>query len=386
MSEFQNLISKIKHRRSNPTTYIPIPYSGLSDYFGITRKMYHLIGGDPGSGKTSFCDTTYIIEPYNYIFKTDTSTKLKTLYFSMERSKEYKKAKWLAQKLFTENNILTDAPSLLSFGWGVKTRLTDDVIAIAETHNDYFDAVFDNVNIQDGIENPTGIYVKIYRFALENGTLYKRTINDIYQKQTLDTWLDERNNRRDSSWLDIEENQCPVMLKKGNIKYVQDDDDLIMQVILDHIGKPRREGKMTSNKEAIDKSSEYLAIGRDLFGMQAVAVQQFNRNNANIQRRIHSDLTPEEQDFKGSNNPFEDCDVAIGLLNPYKHKLDEYKGYKIKDTVYNGFSRFRSMILMKNSYGVDNITAGFRFIGECGLYQQVPRASKITNYKEIFDV
>ena len=53
--------------------------------------------------------------------------------------------------------------------------------------------------------------------------------------------------------------------------------------------------------------------------------------------------------------------------------------YNIEEFVNNkGYNRFRSITLLKNSYGVDDARVGMGFIGEVGMYKELPPAERMT--------
>lgn len=380
MSYYDKILADIKKARDSEPLWIPVRYPSLSKQVGISRRLYHLFGGDPGTGKTAFVDQTYVLDAHGWTHQSDRDVKIKTVYFSMERSKKYKEAKWIAHRLWTQHGVLIDTPTIRS--WGMGEPLTDRMLELAEQEKPFFDRLYDNLIIYDGIRNPTGIYKTMVATALSEGTIYGRDPNGSFYKITLESWKKGEGNSK----IPISPSHCPIAdeLKPRNREYVQDDDRLILQIILDHVGKPRPERGFT-DKQTIDKTSEYMQVARDVYGYNVVVISQFNRNNADTQRRIHTTLTPEQQDFKGSGNTYEDCDVAFGLFNPYKHNITSYMKYNIPRTVKNGFSRFRSVSLLKNSYGVDNLIAGFLFLGECGYFEQIPPPEKV-NYESIFDV
>jgi hypothetical protein len=55
-------------------------------------------------------------------------------------------------------------------------------------------------------------------------------------------------------------------------------------------------------------------------------------------------------------------------------------GYDITRFVNNkGYNRFRSVTVLKNSYGVDDIRVGFQFVGEVGAFRELPRAKDMTD-------
>lgn len=381
MNPFQSVIEEIERGRSGDQLWIPFRYPSLSKHIGITKRLYHLIGGDPGSGKTAFLDQSYVLDAHEFADNSD-KVNLKTLYFSMERSKVYKQTKWLAHRLYTHNSILRSINDLFGFG-NAKYPVTDELLAVINSHEDYFNRLFQNVWIRDGGNNPTGIFKEVYNFALFNGIIYGRDENGGYYKTTLQSWNDRDKNKRN---IPISKDDCPITLKNAyDRQYVPNDPKTILQIVIDHFGRTSSEQSL-NKKQTIDKLSKYLSDMRDLFGLSIVGVSQFNRNNANIQRRINTDLTPEQQDFKDSGNTFEDSDVVLGLFNPHKHGLKSYKGFNIsltKDPAI-GASRFRSLTLMKNSYGVDNLIAGFKFVGECGYYHQITGKPNEINYEEVF--
>ena len=384
MSRFDDLINNIENNRNNPPLWIPLRYPSLSKHMGITKRMYHLIGGDAGTGKTAFVDQTYLLDAHTYSMKNQDKgvPRIKTTYFSMERSQEYKKAKLLANKMFLDHNIIVSVPALMN--WGMDEPIPDTIIGVAKSYKDFFDTFYEDVEIYDGIDNPTGVWNRIRRFALANGTLYGKGISGkaVPWKITLNSYLSSH--EEDKRKIIIPESELPRPMRNYEMEFVQDDPHMILQIVLDHMGKPRSERGFTE-KETIDKMSEYLAIARDLYGMNVVVINQFNRNIAGIQRRVNTDLSPEQQDFKGSGNTYEDADVVVGLFNPYKYNLKKYAGYEISKTVNdNGFSRFRAISLLKNSYGVDNLIAGFKFVGECGYFGQLPTPNDI-NYQALFN-
>lgn len=73
------------------------------------------------------------------------------------------------------------------------------------------------------------------------------------------------------------------------------------------------------------------------------------------------------------------ADVVLALFNPHKHNLPRYQNYLInQSTNAQGFSRFRAITLLKNSYGMDNAILGFKFVGENGYFEELVKASEMT--------
>lgn len=371
MSRFNSLLRKIHQGINKENIFIPLSHPRLGSLISIEKSMYHLIGGDPGTGKTAFVDKTYVLDAYDFIINQN-KVDFEVIYFSLERSREYKEAKWLAHRLYTENEILIDVPSILGSGTASK-ELTPEILQAIDSHKEYFDNLWKKVRIIDDKQNPTGIYKILKQHALENGTFYGINLEGKYYKQTLQSW-------KENKIILINKEACPVELYDINEKqYVSDNPNRITVVIVDHIGKMKGE-RDYSEKQLLDKTSEYLSEARDSYKYFVVPISQFNRNNANIQRRIHTDLKPEEQDFKGSGNMYEDADAVLGLFNPHKHNLNKHYGYMINQTINSqGFSRFRSVSLLKNSYGMDNALMGFKFVGENGHFSELVKSTEMTS-------
>lgn len=376
---FSELLDKIELGRSGDVPWIPLKYPRLGSAIGISHRMYHLVGGDPGSGKTAFVDQTYVLDPYDWFMQQE-DISFEVVYFSMERSKVYKKAKWLAHKLYRDHGILIDVPSLL--GWGTaRTQIDDELMDIIKSKEEYFDNMWKNVEIIDGSDNPTGVYKALKQRALNKGKLYHRRNPE---GNYIVEWMEQGVEKSRQ----IEASNCPVDIPHWDQKYVPDNDKLITLVVLDHVGKMQTE-RGFSEKQILDKTSEYLGVARDRYGYCCVAISQFNRNNANIQRRINTDLSPEQQDFKGTGNTFEDADVVLALFDPARHKLSKFRGYNIPATVNsNGVSRFRSISLLKNSYGMDNAVFGYQFVGENGYFNELlqPTQMQMQNYEDLKNV
>ena len=62
-----------------------------------------------------------------------------------------------------------------------------------------------------------------------------------------------------------------------------------------------------------------------------------------------------------------------------RYKVADPSGYdldKLKDQY--GAKYFRSVRLIKNSYGEDDVRIGLAFLGELGLFKELPRKKDIT--------
>lgn len=254
-----------------------------------------------------------------------------------------------------QHRVLIDVPTLL--GWGREGKVVNDALfKMVKDLEPLVNAWEKHIDIIDGTMNPTGVYKYVKEYALANGTIKDWTETD--GSRTI-----------------------------ARREYIPNDPNLITIIIQDHIGKSSGEkiGDRSwgpGTKPVIDKMSEYHSTEfRDFYGFTPVVISQFNRGIEDTMRRLKTAGTPLPSDFKGSSNMYEDADVAIALYNPYKLEDMDYGGYNIR--AFNsdkGFNRFRAGTILKNSYGGDDVSVPFHFIGENGYMTELPPAKDIRDY------
>jgi hypothetical protein len=301
--------------------------------------MYFLVGGLTGSGKTSFIDDAFVLNPFDwYISQKDPGIKLRIIYRSMERSRTYKLAKWVGRKIFLDQGIIIPVPKLL--GWTEK--LTKDEHDLFLMYEDYMNNMEEIITIIDGPENPVGIAKELKAHAVQNGRIEQ---------------LDEFNKR-----------------------YFPNHENEVTIVVIDHIGLLKLTKDQTTKKQAIDKMSDELRFARDFYGYTPVVVSQFNRDINNPIRLKNGDVEPALEDFADSSQTQNDADVVLALFDPMRYKVADPSGYdlnKLKDEF--GAKYFRSVRLIKNSYGEDDVRIGLGFMGQIGMFKELPKKSHMTD-------
>jgi len=336
---FEHLKNEVQMGIDGRNNGIPMGFNRLNRYIGIRKSMYFLVGGLTGSGKTSFIDDAFVLNPFDwYIAQKDPGVKLRIIYRSMERSKTYKFAKWVSRKIFVDQGILIPVPKLL--GW--TDRMTKDEHDLFLMYEDYIGQMNDVITIIDGPENPVGVAKELKAYAEENGEIIQ---TDKYSKI-----------------------------------YVPNNENTITIVVIDHVGLLRLTKDQPTKKQAIDKMSDELRYARDFFGFTPVVVSQFNRDISNPMRIKNGDVEPQLEDFADSSQTQNDADVVLALFDPLRYKVEDPSGYsltKLKDT--NGAKYFRSLRLIKNSYGEDDVRIGLGFLGQIGMFKELPRKNDMTD-------
>lgn len=366
----KNLLEQIDKSRSGKVTTIPFVHNTLNKYMFLGKRLYHLIGGAGGSGKSAWIDQNYVLNPVLWKLKygQEQNIKVKVILRSLERSKELRKAKWVCMRLYLTKGILMDTASML--GWGEqKSRITDDLYQDIKEAYEWVNQLEEHIEIIDGAETPTGIYKQLYAEALSKGTLYQ------YSNENGIEVLYEYKGKTKRK---VPPQACSEATYYQPV-YIPDNPNEVIIFVIDHLQSLKNE-RGYNDKQNLDKMSEYAQILRDRFGFSPVIVNQLNRNVGDTFRRVKTDLLPEEGDFSGSSRMYYDCDMAGILFNPYKYNLNTMSGWNVKKCIdQHGINRFRSFHLLKNTYGADNQIFGYQFIGENGIFYEIPHPELITD-------
>lgn len=340
---FEILKQEIADGLEGKNNGLSMGFNRLNKYIGIRKRIMTLVFGASGSGKTAYVHSAYILNPYDHYMKTKSKSniKFKVILFSMERSKVYILAKWLSRKIFIDTGNLIPIQKML--GWW-DTKLTKEEHKLILEFEWYIKELLEVVDIIEGAQNPTGIYKYVKNYAEENGKFVQK---DEYTKV-----------------------------------YIPDNPNEIVIVVEDHLGLTKIEKGMTSKKEAIDKVSEYNQWFRDVLGYSPVPVSQLTRNLSNPAFQKMDSFEPTIDDIKESGRPGEDSDVVISIFDPSRFKTNDvsYNAQKFIDAS-NGANYFRSIKILKNTYGEDSIRCGMGFQGATGIFKELPKSKDMDNFE-----
>lgn len=336
MSRYNEFRHEFERGIKGESIWIPLAQPKLNKYISVTNGMYALLGGVPGTGKTAILDDIFVLSIYDWWKNTkeETGIELRWVYRSMERRVSHKVAKWVCYKIYRDHGLKFDVPTILQWG-NRKFDLNSSHRKLIDSYTGYFEEMLEFVKIVDGVYTPKEVFNLAEQTALSRGKLVSvDAVNKVYKP----------NNSRE-----------------------------LLFHCTDHVGKLKDNGN--GDKATIDEHSMNMSILRDKYGYFVVDVSQLNRGIFDTSREV--DINP--SDFKGSSDLYENCDLAIGALNPYKHTKSgegEYLGYDINAFVNEeGNNRFRSIKLIKNSFGIDEVVFPLNFIGECGAVTELPSPS-----------
>lgn len=341
---FKTIQSEIDKGLKGDIVFMPIVDKKLGKVVAVPKATSILLGGVPGSGKTAIADTTFVLEPFDYLKDNNLDINMRWIYRSMERPTKYKLGKWLCYKLFKDHGILIDVPTL--YGWpNKKYKLTPELLDCIKTYDEYFEELQEYVTIIDGVTGPTGVFMDAKAFMDARGKTER--------------------------------------VDKYNSVYIPNDPKEIVVQLVDHVGKIKSEviqGNRLNDKEILDAHSKNTKNQlRDFYEMVTVDISQLNRNIEDNYRQIKTDLDIKPSDFKGTSVLYEDSDIVFGLLNPYKYNEMKFGDYNINKFVTDkNYCRYRAMKVLKNSYGPDDLMFDYNFIGECGVMRMLPRSDDMS--------
>lgn len=320
---------------------IPMGLPRLSRYTGIRKKIMTLVFGSTGSGKSAMVNEAYILNPFEWYMQNKHSSKvrMKAVLFSFERSKTYTVTKWLSRKIFKSQGVSIPIGKMLGW-WDEKMDSNEHDLVLM--YEDYINELCEFVTILDGAQNPTGCYRYMKNYAETHGKLEE---------------IDEHHKI-----------------------YIPNNEYEIVVPIVDHMGLTKLERGYTTKKEAIDKLSEYCQIWRDLYSYSPVLVAQLTRELGSAQWQKMGEFEPTIDQIKESGTPAEAADVILSLFDPLRYNTGDMGGYEAKKFInpQTGAKNFRSVKILKNTYGIDSVRIGCGFHGSSGSFAELPKKDNMT--------
>jgi len=330
---FAQAIDEIEKGKKGLNEGLPMGFERLVEYVpNLQKGTYYLIGGATGTGKSAFVDEAFIFNPFEYIIENGDINDFEVIYYSFEINKVTKILKAIARRVFLKYGVLVDINYILSRG---KNRISDEIYKYILELREYFEVLESCMTIIDMSQPPKDIKKYIHNHAARNGEL--------------------------------------EISSKGEMYYHPNNPNKITEVILDHAGLTQEvEGKNT--KQTIDELSQDFVPIRNIYQYTPVLIQQLTFESSSVNRmKGTTRKAPVLADFGDSKYTTRDANIVMALFNPAKLEMPDYKGYNIgifKD-------RFRSLELLKNRDGAPDVSLGLKFIGEVGLFKELPKPTDI---------
>lgn len=348
MNELQSFYGEVDHGLGGGNEGIPYGPSRLSGYVSHRKSTNTIWGGFTGSGKTSIVDKFCILNVFEYLRAHGKLAKWRGTYWSMERKKQFKVARWHSDVIFRDTGTLIPMERLL--GWVNKEhRLNSNEHDLVLSYKDYFEELFSHITIIDGRQNPTGIRKYLKQEALKYGKIEE---------------IDEYN------------------------KVFVPDGDVLYENVFDHAGKTRKESGKSMKETIDDLSDDCSNTYRDFYGMCNHIVSQFNRDINNPMRLKAGDVEPRIEDFKDTSDLCEDADVVFSIFDPWRYNVPDPSGYnldKLRDS--DGSKKYRSLKILKNSFAAEGVRVGMAYQPQAGIFKELPKVGQMTEtiYRQVLD-
>ena len=371
--DFKSIYDKLVINKQNHDSgyYNCIPFMGmerLEMYLpGIEQSTYYLLAAASGVGKSKLARYLFIHNPIVFLENNpDSGIELDILYFSLEESKEKILLAEISKYLFTKYGLTLSIKQLASVGrYNVISAADLEKVKEAEAHVKKF---LDRVTIYDSVRNATGIYKTVRNFAMTVGTYYDKEGKPLTPTEVMQVTGGVGETYKKVSYYKLHNPKHYVI------------------VMTDHLGLLQPESGETLWQTMGKMSSSYNLHFRDKFGFIPVVVQQLaadkERVDSNFQGKTIEDKLEPTLDSLGDNKTIaRDVNVALGLFDPARYKIDNHNGYditRLKD-------RYRSMNIMKSRDGIANKKLPLFFNGAVDFFKEMPRTDNIDGMNRVFE-
>lgn len=344
------VIQSLKDRRQNilngNINCIPSPFKRFSEDFpGIEQGKYYLVSASTKVGKTQLANYLFLYNSVLYAYNHPDKIALRILYYPLEETQEAITLRFMSYLLYTLSK-------------GKIRRSPTDLKSVREEYP-IEEEVIKTLESEE--------YSKILNFFEEHVTFVPdRNPYGVFRQAQL---YAENNGKTITKKLDIVDNKTGKVVETKDVfdYYVPDNPKEYVMVIIDHISLISPEGKMDL-RESMNKLSDNMIQLRNRYNYIPVIIQQQGQETSNLEAFKANKIRPTISGLSDSKYTAKDCNVMLGLTNPYSHEMPEYGGYDI--TKLKGNARFLEVVI--NRDGISNGMIGLYFDGCTNFFKELP--------------
>lgn len=324
---------------------IPSPFRGFSSEFvGIEKGMYYILTANQKAAKSQFSSFMFIFHPLLYAFRNPDKLRVKIFYAPLEESNEQALERFMRYILYVNSGQKTRIDPKVLESTIEGQALPQEVLALFDEspYKEMLEFYESHVEFI-GEKNPTGIYKRLIRYALEHGTREQSEI--------------------------VVKNEFGEEEKRKQFKsYTPNDPEEYVILVIDHCGLLGTESGM-SLRDTIKKMSNYCMELRDYYNFIPVMVQQQSVENQSLDAFKLTRIRPTVAGLADCKDTRYDCSMMLGLCNPYAMEVKSFMGYdmtKLRDN-----QRFFEVMLSR--YGTANSITALYFDGAVSYFAELPR-------------
>lgn len=353
----ERVISSLEERRDKvlrgEINCIPLPFDRFrTELPGIEQGKYYLISGATKASKTQLTNYLFMYNTILYSYYNPDIISPKIFYYNLEETSEAITLRFMSYLLYTLSGVRISPTDLKSTDSSkpLDSSILDQLKSEEYTSIlDYYEKVVSFMPSR----NPTGVWKDIKSYADSSGTVYSKKC----------VYKDELGMEHTGEQFDYYEPNNPN-------EYVF--------IIIDHVSLLETERNLTL-RECINKLSEYMIIFRNRYKYIPVVVQQQSVETTNLEAFKNNKIRPTMSGLSDSKYTAKDCDIMLGITNPFSHELPEYLGYSIRDLKGN----FRCLEVVLNRSGQSNGICPLFFDGAINYFRELPLP---TNKEELSKV
>lgn len=326
-----------------------------NDFPGIEQEEYIIVTGAQKTAKSQFTSWMFIYTPILYAYHNPDKVRVRIFYAPLEESKEKVIMRFMRYLMFIKSGR-TLRVSHHELNSTIEGRPVDEKILElleSEEYQKILNFFEEHITFIDAT-NPTGIYKTLVKYADEHG---KREYNDI-------TTIDEFGEKKTI---------------KTFKSYTPNDIDEYVIVVTDHLGLLQEESGM-DKRNTIRKWSTYCMELRDRYRYVIVNVQQQSTETLDKEAFKLNRIRPTPSGLADCKDTRYDCNVMIGLTNPFAMDVKNYLGYDI--TKLRDHQRFIEIMLSRD--GTANSVKAMYFDGAVSFFTELknPTAEDFDTFME----
>ncbi len=353
---FKTIVNKRQRLLDGKINCIPVGFPRFENEFpGLEQGKSILFTANSKVGKTQIADWVVLYNTIQQVIDFKIDVRLKIFYFTLEMTSEQKMLSAFSNILYIKEGLRIAPKDLRSTK--SDNILSEHILNVIQKYEPYFKKIEEVVEFIDDVRNPYGIYKVVRNYALANGKVIYREINNGEE------------------------------IIKVEDHYEPNDPEEYVLIVVDHIGlltpeKNQDNGLPMTLHETISKlSSDYFVKLRNRFKYIPIAIQQQMSSQESLENKKFNKLKPSLDGLADNKTTQRDFDYILGLFSPFRHELPDYLGYDI--TFFKDNIRF--LEILGGREGGGGTICPLYFDGAVNYFTELPLPSDTEKLKKFYD-